>query len=89
LARNTQDDKKHLLHEHEINHMQRLIDYLDVVKTPHREAFELPKLRADFKNFYQQYDQRRNKSFAQAFGELRDFGIHANGNKLLTWYNSL
>ena len=89
LARNTQHDKKHLLHEHEINHMQRLIDYLDVVKTPHREAFELPKLRADFKNFYQQYDQRRNKSFAQAFSELRDFGIHASGNKLLTWYNSL
>jgi organic radical activating enzyme len=48
------------MHEHELNHTQRLIDYLDVVKTPHSEAFELDKLRNDFKQFYTQYDQRRN-----------------------------
>lgn len=61
------------LHEHEINHTQRLIDYLDVVKTPHSEAFELPKLRNDFRQFYAQYDQRRGKNFAQYFPELKEF----------------
>ena len=62
-----------LMHEHEINHTQRLIDYLDVVKTPHSEAFEMPKLQNDFKQFYQQYDQRRNKNFANAFPQLVDW----------------
>ena len=66
-----------LLQEHEINHMQRLIDYLDVVKTPHSEAFELDKLRSDFRQFYQQYDQRRGKDFVATFPVLND------------WYQSL
>jgi organic radical activating enzyme len=65
------------LHEHEINHMTRLIDYLDVVKTPHSEAFERPKLLNDFKQFYQQYDLRRNKDFVSCFPNLKD------------WYQSL
>jgi len=66
-----------LLHEHECNHMQRLIDYLDVVKTPHSEAFDLPKLRNDFKQFYTQYDQRRGQDFAKTFPNLAD------------WYNDI
>lgn len=61
------------MHEHEINHTQRLIDYLDVVKTPHSDAFEMPKLLNDFRQFYAQYDQRRNKNFAAAFPELQNF----------------
>jgi organic radical activating enzyme len=65
------------LHEHEINHTQRLIDYLDVVKTPHSDAFDVPKLHNDFREFYRQYDQRRNKNFAAAFPVIA------------TWYNSL
>jgi hypothetical protein len=65
------------LHEHEINHLQRLIDYLDVVKTPHSETFDMPKLLNDFKQFYTQYDQRRDKNFTQTFPNLAD------------WYNSL
>jgi hypothetical protein len=65
------------LHEHEINHLQRLIDYLDVVKTPHSETFDMPNLLNDFKQFYTQYDQRRDKNFAQTFPNLAD------------WYNSL
>jgi organic radical activating enzyme len=64
------------LHEHEINHTQRLIDYLDVVKTPHSEAFELPKLLNDFREFYTQYDQRRNKNFTQAFPALKEWYDH-------------
>ena len=66
-----------MLHEHEINHVQRLIDYLDVVKTPHRETFEMPKLHNDFKQFYSQYDQRRGKDFTATFPTLAE------------WYNGL
>jgi hypothetical protein len=65
------------LHEHELNHVQRLIDYLDVVKTPHSEAFEIPKLLSDFKQFYTQYDQRRSKDFGLAFPTLKP------------WYDSI
>jgi hypothetical protein len=65
------------LHEHEVNHLARLIDYLDIVKTPHSEAFDRPKLLNDFKQFYTQYDQRRGKDFASAFPALAN------------WYNSL
>jgi hypothetical protein len=65
------------LHEHEIRHTQRLIDYLDVVKTPHSDAFEMPKLLNDFREFYTQYDQRRNKCFEVEFPELKE------------WYDSI
>jgi organic radical activating enzyme len=65
------------IHEHEVNHIQRLIDYLDVVKTPHSEAFEMSKLLNDFKQFYTQYDQRRGKDFGLAFPELKE------------WYDSI
>jgi organic radical activating enzyme len=65
------------LHEHEINHLQRLIDYLDVVKTPHSEAFELSKLQNDFRQFYDQYDCRRGKDFVNTFPKLKP------------WYSSL
>jgi hypothetical protein len=66
-----------LLHEHEINHTQRLIDYLDVVKTPHSEAFEMSKLLFDFKTFYEQYDVRRGKNFISTFTNLEE------------WYNQI
>ena len=66
-----------VLHEHERNHMSRLIDYLDVVKTPHSDTFERPALHNDFKKFYQQYDVRRNKNFINAFPALK------------TWYENL
>ena len=59
-----------LLHEHEVNHTQRLIDYLDVVKTPHSDTFEMPKLHNDFYEFYTQYDSRRDKNFVQTFPSL-------------------
>ena len=65
------------LHEHEINHLQRLVDYLDVVKTPHSDAFDRPKLLNDFKEFYSQYDARRNKHFGRKFPNLKE------------WYDSL
>jgi hypothetical protein len=65
------------MHEHEINHMNRLIEYLDRVKTPHSDAFELPKLHNDFRQFYTQYDQRRGKDFGKTFPNLAG------------WYNLL
>jgi hypothetical protein len=65
------------MHEHEINHLSRLIEYLKRVDTPHSETFELPKLHNDFKQFYRQYDQRRNKDFVNTFPNLAD------------WYQSL
>ena len=65
------------LHEHEWNHVQRLVDYLDVVKTPHSDAFDRPKLLNDFRQFYTQYDQRRSKDFGTAFPQLKE------------WYQSL
>tara|TARA_B100002003_G_C13802165_1_gene395920 strand:- start:85 stop:630 length:546 start_codon:yes stop_codon:yes gene_type:complete len=67
-----------LLHEMEINQTQRLIDYLDVVNTPHAEAFEQAKLKHDFKNFWAQYDKRRNKSFRETWPK-----------ELIDWYNVL
>jgi organic radical activating enzyme len=66
-----------MLQEHERNHVQRLIDYLDVVKTPHSEAFDMPKLLNDFREFYTQYDQRRGKNFTETFPNLAK------------WYNFL
>ena len=61
------------MHEHEVNHTQRLIAYLDQVKTPHREAFDMPKLYNDFRQFYTQYDRRRGKNFAETFPLLADW----------------
>jgi len=61
------------LHPHEKNHVQRLIDYLDTVKTPHSDSFDLPILQKDFKRFYQQYDQRRGKDFIKTFPALADW----------------
>jgi len=65
------------LHEFEINHIERLIDYLELVDKPHSDAFEEQKLLSDFKNFYEQYDERRNKNFTETFPELEG------------WYNGL
>ena len=66
-----------IMHEYESNQLQRLIDYLDVVKTPHAGAAEQQVLQKDFKTFYTQYDQRRGKDFQAAFPKLAE------------WYNAL
>lgn len=62
-----------LLHQMEINQVQRLIDYLDVVKTPHSETFDRASLHNDFKRFHEQYDQRRGKDFRRTFPALADW----------------
>ena len=68
---------QNLMSGFEENQIQRLIDYLDVVKTPHSDTFEQSKLENDFKQFYQQYDERRGKDFCATFPHLED------------WYKSL
>jgi len=59
-----------LLSHMEQAHIQRLIDYLDVIKTPHKQTSERTKLYNDFKNFYHQYDIRRGKKFVKTFPEI-------------------
>lgn len=67
-----------LIHEMERDQVTRLIDYLVEVEKPHSNAdSEMSKLHNDFKQFYGQYDVRRNKNFVDAFPGLAD------------WYNSL
>ena len=55
----------------------RLIEYLDVVKTPHRNTADRKLLEHDFRVFYEQYDKRRGKDFRKAFP------------RLVEWYDSL
>ena len=73
IAWYAQNETNEFLHEHELRHVQRLIDYLAHVDTPHSEAFDIAKLRSDFRQFYAQYDQRRGKDFAMAFPDLKDW----------------
>jgi len=74
LARHADSD---YMHEYEINHTLRLLDYLDIVKTPHSDAFEMPTLHNDFYQFFSQYDIRRHKNFGETFPNLKE------------WYDSL
>lgn len=61
------------LHQHELNHVRRLIEYLGRVDTPHSGAAEVSILERDFKRFYQQYDKRRNKDFVKTFPGLAEW----------------
>ena len=56
-----------ILSDWEIAQVERLIDYLDNVKTPHQQTAETPKLYNDFKQFFNQYDIRRGKNFRETF----------------------
>jgi organic radical activating enzyme len=63
-----------MLGEGEKASIQRLIDYLDIVKTPHKNTADSDKLHNDFKSFFMQYDIRRNKNFVEVFkGPLADW----------------
>ena len=57
-----------LFGEGELAQVKRLIDYIETVDKPHRRTTEdKAKLQADFKSFYQQYDQRRGKDLQSTF----------------------
>ena len=57
----------------EQDQVSRLIEYLDVVKTPHRNTADRELLEHDFKLFYEQYDARRGLNFRETFPNLVEF----------------
>ena len=62
-----------VLHEYEINQIGRLVSYLREVASPHSGAMDTIILQRDFKNFYEQYDQRRSKDFRATFPQLTEW----------------
>lgn len=52
----------HALLPFEVDHLQRVVDYIKVVETPHELAASADRLACDFKAFHKQYDLRRGKS---------------------------
>jgi len=62
-----------VLHEFEINQISRLVSYLKEVASPHSGAMGTSILQRDFKNFYEQYDQRRGKDFRHTFPQLAEW----------------
>ena len=68
------DRPQRKLTEGEKASVQRLIDYLDIVKTPHKNTAETPKLYNDFKAFFSQFDVRRGHDFREVFkGPIADW----------------
>jgi pyruvate-formate lyase-activating enzyme len=61
------------LHEFEVNQIGRLVSYLREVISPHSGAMTNSILQRDFKNFYEQYDQRRGKDFRATFPQLAEW----------------
>ena len=79
-------DGQLLVQPWEQDQVSRLIEYLDVVKTPHRNTADKELLEHDFKLFYEQYDARRGLNFRETFPNLAEFydGIKLqefNGNE--------
>jgi hypothetical protein len=62
-----------VLHEFEINQLGRLVSYLREVDSPHSGAMGTSILQRDFKNFYEQYDQRRGKNFKETFPQFAEW----------------
>lgn len=65
------------LHKMELEHIERLIEYLRTESNQLGDANMIELLQKDFKNYYTQYDMRRNKDFITAFPALK------------TWYETL
>jgi len=59
-----------LLHQMEINQVDRLIEYISNDNTT---AIDKSELEHDFKQFYSQYDVRRGKDFKSTFPKLNDW----------------
>jgi len=69
----TDSEGRLLLAAWEQDQISRLIEYLDVVKTPHRNTADRTLLEHDFKVFYEQYDARRMKNFRETYPRLVEF----------------
>ncbi len=64
-----------LLHQMELDHVQRLIEYLNTVDQAHAGASPRDHLQTDLAKFLTQYDQRRNKNLTNSCSELADWLI--------------
>lgn len=73
------NNKSHpFLTKMELASLERLVEYLDLAAKPYGSANELKMLHQDFKNFFEQYDTRRDKSFNSTFS-----------SELADWFNSI
>lgn len=76
--RKEDEDFEQMFSINEQAQIQRMIDYIEVVKTGHvTTESDFPKHAHDFKSFYEQYDKRRGKDFKKTFPELA------------VWYDSI
>ena len=57
----------------EIEHVDRLIEYLKNTNNQLGNEDYLKLLRQDFKNYYLQFDKRREKNFSSTFSTLADW----------------
>jgi organic radical activating enzyme len=69
-----------LISDMEREGLRRLVDYLDVVKTPHRRTSSVESQHRDFRMFYAQYDVRRGKDFRSTFQKYPS---------LIEWYDKI
>lgn len=70
-TRKQDEDFYQLFSEGEIAQIERLVDYIEVVKTGHVTTEDENDTHFhDFKSFYEQYDKRRGKDFCKTFPEL-------------------
>ena len=82
------EDAQHWFTHFERDHITRWAQYLLNVETPHREEkaghgdekfneqtkeFDITALEQDFKRFFTQYDQRRDKCFTDTFPLLKEW----------------
>ena len=97
--KNWYEDNKdsNLFNSGEKAQLERLIDYIEVVKRGHnRTELDMDLQFHDFKSFYTQYDVRRNKNFVETFPELKEWyealtidntirSIRGGSGKLSNW----
>lgn len=57
----------------ELDGLHRLIAYLRNIEDEKCNSTLLESMKRDWKSFYSQYDQRRNKNFLETFPMLKDF----------------
>lgn len=55
--------------KHEVESLERLSQYLSKAEKPHHKSIDRRILEIDFKNFFLQYDSRRQRSITQVFPE--------------------
>ncbi len=74
--------------EYDLVNIERFIKYVREAEAPHKEdivthdtknfdnvnkKFDVDLLARDFKSFFEQYDNRRQKSFIKTFPNLKDW----------------